>query len=102
MAVTYSNDGSAMSGVGNYIVQSFTINQHIFTSFSIFTETQEALQELEKMTLKILCAAVGYRYTQQDILSNIDFVVTDSASHNLHVMGGVCDEYNIKNPKTLV
>ena len=40
--VTYSNDGSAMSGVGNYVVQSFTINnaQRALPTFSIFTESR--------------------------------------------------------------
>ena len=42
MIVTYSNDGSAMSGVGNYVVQSFTINnvQRALPTFSIFTESR--------------------------------------------------------------
>ena len=43
MVVTYSNDGSVNSGVGSYVVQSFTINkvQRILPTFStcIFTES---------------------------------------------------------------
>ena len=101
--VTYSNDGSAMSGVGNYVVQSFTVNnvQRALPTFSIFTESKESLKELESMTLNILCAAVGYRYTEAEILANIDFVMTDSTSHNLNVLESVCDDYGVKHPKAL-
>ena len=103
LVVTYSNDGSAMSGVGSYVVQSFTINnvQRALPTFSIFTESRESLKDLESTTLKILCAAVGYRYTEADILANIDFVMTDSTSHNLNVMESLCDDNGVKHPKAL-
>ena len=73
MVVTYSNDGSGMSGVGNYVVQSFTINnvQQALPTFSIFTESRESPKDLELTTLKILCAAVGHRYTEAEILARI-------------------------------
>ena len=85
LTVTYSNDGSAMSGVGNYVVQSSTINkiQRVLPTFSIFTESRESLVELEEMTLQILSAATGYRYTVKEILANIHYVMTDSTTHNL-------------------
>ena len=103
MVVTYSNDGSAMSGVGNYVVQSLTIDnvQRVLPTFSIFTESRDSLQELEITTLKILCCAVGYRYTEAEILANIKFVMSDSTSHNLNVIESVCDTYNVKHPKAL-
>lgn len=53
------------------------------------------------MTLKILCAAAGCRYTEQDILANLQFVMTDSTAHNLEVMESVCKEYGVKAPKAL-
>ena len=56
---------------------------------------------MEIMTLKMLCAATGYRYTEQDILANIDFVMTDSTAHNLEVMESVCKEYDAKRPRAL-
>ena len=74
-----------MSGVGSYVVQSFIINnvQRILPTFSIFTESGESLKEMEIMTIKMLCAASGYKYTEKDILANIDFVMADSTAHNL-------------------
>ena len=103
MVVTYSNDGSAMSGVGNYVVQSLTIDnvQRVLPTFSIFTESRSSLKELEITTLKILCCAVGYRYTEAEILSNIKFVMSDSTSHNLNIIESVCDEYEVEHPKAL-
>lgn len=103
MVVAYSNDGSAMSGVGNYVVQSFTVNkvQRVLPTFSIFIESRDSLKELELMTLKMLSAATGFKYTEQDILSNITFVMTDSTSHNLEVMESVCEDFNVKAPKAL-
>ena len=93
-----------MSGVGKYVGQSFTINkvQRVLPTFSVFTESRDSLKELEIMTLKMLCAATGFKYTQQDILANIDFVMTDSTSHNLEVMESVCKEFDVKAPKALI
>ena len=50
--VTYSNDGSAQSGVGNYVVQSFSINgkQQALPTMSIFTESKASLKEIQLMT----------------------------------------------------
>ena len=47
-AIMYANDGSAMSGVGSFVVQSLTIDgeQRPLPTFSIFTETQKCLEEL--------------------------------------------------------
>ena len=61
-SVIYANDGYAMSGVGNYVVQSLTLDgvQRVLPTFSIFTETREALKELEIMTLHMLSASVWY------------------------------------------
>ena len=90
-AVMYANDGSAMNSVGSYVVQSITIDgvQRPLPTLSIFTETRESLEELEVMTVKMLSAAVGYKYSEKEILQRIDFVMTDSTSHNLTVMENV-------------
>ena len=71
VSVMYANDGSAQSGVGNYVVQSLTIDgtQRVLPTFSIFTETGDSLQELEIMTLRMLSASVGNRYSEKDILN---------------------------------
>ena len=86
--VTYSNDGSSKNKVGAYVVQSVTINgtQRVLPTFSIITESRESLKELEIATLDILVAACGYKYTAAQILRHIDFVMTDSTSHNLEVI----------------
>ena len=78
IVVTYSNDGSAMSGLGSYVVQSLTIDnvQCVLPTFSIFTESRSSLQEMEITTLKIMCCAVGYCYTEAEILSNVKFVMS--------------------------
>ena len=103
-AIMYANDGSAMSGVGSFVVQSLTIDgkQRPLPTFSIFTETRESLEELEKMTLRILSASVGYKYSEKELLDQIDFVMTDSTSHNLTVIEKVCDHFEARHPKALL
>ena len=60
--IVYSNDGSAVSGVGNYVVQSLTINgiQRSLPTFGIFTESRNSLQKLQLSTFEILSASSGY------------------------------------------
>jgi len=101
--VMYANDGSGMNGVGNYVVQSLTVNgvQRVLPTFGIFTESRDSLKNLEKSTLRILCASTGYKYNEKQILEHIDFVMTDSTSHNLTVMESVCNEFDAEIPKSL-
>ena len=104
-ATVYANDGSSRSGVGSYVVQSLTINgnQRALPTFGIFTESRESLKELEITTLNILSAACLHKYSAQDILKKIDFVMTDSTSHNLEVIEQVCNEMEVENvPATLL
>jgi len=104
-SITYSNDGSALNKVGKYIVQSITINgvQRALPSLSVVTETHENLKNLEITTLQILSAATGYKYSEQDILSRINFVMTDSTAHNIGVIEKVCHELEVSVvPKTLL
>ena len=102
--VVYANDGSAKNGVGSFLVQSLSIDgvQRPLPTFSIFTETRESLEELEVMTIRMLVAASGYRYSEQDILRKIDFVMHDSTSHNLKVINNVCERFNVEAPKSLL
>ena len=103
--VTYSNDGSAMSGVGSYVVQSLNVNgvQRALPTFSIFTESRNSLKDLEITTLRILAASSGHKYSEQDILKRISFVMTDSTSHNKGVIELVCQELNVEQiPATLL
>ena len=59
------------------------------------------MRDLESTTLNILCAAVGYKYTEAQILENIDFYMTDSTSHNLNVIEGLCEQHGVVPPKAL-
>ena len=59
-----------MNGVVSFVVQSLTIDGKLrpLPNFSIFTETGESLEELEIMTLRILSASVGYKYSEKQLL----------------------------------
>ena len=96
--VTCSNDGSAQSCVGSYVVQSFRINgkQRALPTLNGFTESCASLKELQLMTYRILSAASGGMYSEKDIVDKIDFVVKDSTNHNLAVMEDVlvCNKLN--------
>ena len=91
--VIYSNDGSAQSGVRNYVVKSFSINgkQRPLPTRSIFTESETSLKEMQLMTFKMLAASTGWEYTEKKLVEKIDFVVTDSTFHSLGVIE-VCAE----------
>ena len=105
VVITYSNDGSGQSGVGNYVVQSFAVNgkQRALPTLPVFTESKETLKELEILTLEILSAASGGQYSERDILERIDFVMTDSTAHNLGVMEEVGNEVGSESiPESLV
>ena len=84
----YSNDGSAQSGVGSYVVQSFTINgvKRSLPTASVVTETRETLSDLIENTLNILSASCNHQYSSKEILEKIKFVMTDSTAHNIGVM----------------
>ena len=89
-SIIYSNDGSSLNKVGSFIVQAMTINgtQRALPPLPISTESYENLKDLE-ITLKILSAASGYKYSAQDILSKINFM-TNSTAHNIGVIEKVC------------
>lgn len=93
-AILYSNDGSAMSGVGSYVVQSMTINgsSRTLPTFGIVSEARESLSELELSTLEILSAASGGRYTPKQLFERIEFRMSDSTAHNLKVGGLVAEK----------
>ena len=90
--VVYSNDGSAQSGVGNYVVQSLTINgiKRSLPTASVFTETRKTLSDLIQNTLDILSASCNQKYLSKEILEKITSIMTDSSAHNIGVMEKVC------------
>ena len=105
--ITYSNDGSSLSGTGSFVVQSFTINgkKRALPTLGVFTESKESLAELEIATLRILSASVGHKYSAKDIMTKIDFVITDSTAHNIGVVNQVCAELGVAEddiPSSLV
>ena len=105
IVVTYSNDGSAQSGVGNNVVQSFSINgkQRAISTMSIFTKSKTSLKEMQSITLKMLAASTGWKYTEKELVEKIDFVITVSNSHNLGVIEEVCAELQTDSvPDSLV
>ena len=58
----------------------------------IFAETEKSLAELIQTTLEIPSVATEYMYTESQIMAKIDFVMTDSTSHNVGVIQMVCEE----------
>ena len=103
--VIYSNDGSCQSGVGNCIVQSFSIDgkQRALPTLNIFAESRANLNHFQLMTYKILAAATAWKFNESDLVNKIDFVMTDSTAHNLGVIEDVCSELPTENiPESLV
>ena len=105
VAITYSNDGSSIRGVGSHVVQSLTINgvQRSLPTLAIFPESRESLKDLELTTLQIFSDASGNKYSEQVILNKISFVMTYSIAHNIKVIGHVAEKLNVDHiPKTLL
>ena len=96
--VTYSNDGSSQSGVGNYIVQSFSIDgkQRALPTLNILTESRASLKELQLMVYKMLAAATAWKFNESDFVNRINFVMTDSTAHNFGVIEHVFSELQIE------
>lgn len=44
----------------------------------------------------MLSSTTGQRCSKPDILHKISFVITDSTSHNLKVIEGVCEELEVQ------
>ena len=86
--VNYLSYGSSLNRTGNFVVQSCNINgvQRLLPTLGIFAETKKSLTELIQTILEILSAATGCMYTDSQIMAKIDFVMTDSTSHNLGVI----------------
>ena len=103
-SITYSNDGSSVSGVGSFVAQSLTLSgvERCLPTFGIFTESHESLKDLEICTLKILSASCCHEYPEKEILQHIKFVMTDS-THNQNVINQVVEELGAESvPSTKV
>ena len=68
--IVYSNDKSGMSGIGNYLVQSVSIDgkQRTLPIMGIFTEPRESLAKLDKLTIEILSDTTSDKYSATDIV----------------------------------
>ena len=69
---------------------------------SIFTEFRESLAELEKSTIEILSASVGFKYSPKDIIEKINFIMTDGTAHNLKVFDSVYQDLGTEYTPTSV
>ena len=50
-----------------------------------------------------MSAASGHKYSPADLLDIVSFVMTDSKSHNLHVIESVAEDLGVESvPKTLL
>ena len=88
---TYSNDGSSLNRTGNFVVKYINGVQRTLPT-QIFAETKKSLVELIQTTIEILSAATECMHTESQIMAKIDFVMTDSTSHNLGVIEMVGEE----------
>ena len=61
-------------------------------TLGILAKTKKSLAQLIQITLEILTAAIGCIYTDREIMAKIDFVKTESTSHNLGVTEMVCEK----------
>ena len=103
--VVYSFDDPAMNGIGNYVVQSLTVNGVRWSSpiLGVFSKSRETLQDLQITTLDILSAASNYNHKPDGIFNRISFVMSESTVHNFGVVEEVCKDLNIKEvPGSLV
>ena len=92
----YSNDGFGRSGVGNYIVQSLTINdvQRTLPTLPIVSKSKKTLKDHSIQTSKLLSAASGGKYQEQQLFEKISFSMTDSLALNLGVLQMVSEKLN--------
>ena len=70
--------------------------QRCLPSFGIFNETRTSLKALEIATFKMLSAASGNKYLEQDVVSKISFGMVDSTSHILNLIESVCEDLEVE------
>ena len=100
-SISLHDDGSRAQGCGGYSVsgvtlpgdQAGTTEYYPFPTLPIAKETRENLAEL-KLTILALLATCG-GVTRQSIWSKVDFVMTDSVSHNRGVEELVAKELEV-------
>ena len=53
--------------------------------------------ELQKYTLKMLSASVGFKYTEKEIYERVHFVMSECTAHNIGISDELCSELNISD-----
>ena len=97
MTITYHDDGSKKQGAGSYSVQGASINgeYYPFPTVNISSETRVNLAELKLTILSLLAVCGGC--TRESLWEKVDFVMTDSVSHNLMVEDIVSEELEVEH-----
>ena len=99
--VTLHDDGSRAQGCGGYSVSGVTLpgkepdttSYYPFPTLPISKETRENLADLKLTILSILSTCGGV--SRQSIWSKVDFVMTDSVSHNKQVENLVSESLDV-------
>ena len=87
-----------MMGLLSVVLQAYKVQclsvfidsvQGALPTLLLFIESRESLKELQFRTLKILYAGTPHKYSKRGYIKNIDFVMNESKSHNLEVIGTV-------------
>ena len=69
----------------------------------IVSETKNTFKDHSMQTLKMLSAATGWKYQEQQLFEKISSSMTDSAAHNLGILEMVGEELNSEhNPPALL
>ena len=97
VTVTYHDDGSKKQGAGSYSVQGASINGQFFPfpTLNISSETRQNLAELKITILHLLAVCGGV--TKEVLWEKIDFVMTDSVSHNMMVEDIVSEALDVEH-----
>ena len=87
-----------MNGIGNYVVQSFTVNgvHRSPPTFGVFFGSKETLKDQQITTVYILSAASNYNYKPDEFFKKMPFVISDSTAHNLGVLEEVSKDLNVE------
>ena len=89
--ITYHDDGSKKQGAGSFSVQGATIDGKFypFPTLCLASETRENLAQMKLTILAILSTVSGV--SSEEIWKCIDFTMTDSIIHNMHVNDKVAE-----------
>ena len=95
--ITYHDDGSRTQGTGAYSVQGITAKGQYYAlpTLKIAAETRENLADLKVAVLSLLAVCGGV--TKESLWEKVDFVMTDSVSHNMGVADIVSQKLEVSH-----